>query len=136
MVGVRESRRIVGEYTLTADDFFEARKFPDAIARNNYPIDIHNRDGKGGLFLMKSGQFHEIPYRCLIPQKIDNLLVAGRCLSAEFEAQGAVRIIPNCYAMGQAAGTAAALSLKLNCTPRELPIEKLLTRLGVRNALV
>jgi hypothetical protein len=118
MIGVRESRRIVGEYVLTSQDFFEARKFEDAIARNNYPIDIHATDKKGGLYFMKEGDYHEIPYRCLVPLEVDNLLVAGRCLSADFEAQGAVRIIPNCYAMGEAAGVASTMSLRQKITPR------------------
>lgn len=118
MIGVRESRRIVGEYVLTSEDFFAARKFPDAIARNNYPIDIHTRDSNGGLHFMQAGDYHEIPYRCLIPLKIERLLVAGRCLSADFAAQGAVRIIPNCYAMGQAAGMAAAYAVQNQVLPR------------------
>lgn len=137
MIGVRESRRIVGEYVLTAEDFFEARKFADAIARNNYPIDIHAKDQNGGLFMMKAGDYHDIPYRCLIPLQIDNLLVAGRCLSADFSAQGAVRIIPNCYAMGQAAGAASALSLQAKCAPRNLPwplLEEALNKLNQTSA--
>ncbi|MBF2053537.1 MAG: FAD-dependent oxidoreductase [Candidatus Sericytochromatia bacterium] len=121
MIGVRESRRIVGEYVLTSDDFFAARKFEDAIARNNYPIDIHARDKKGGLHFMAQGDYHEIPFRCLVPLQVENLLVAGRCLSADFAAQGAVRIIPNCYAMGQAAGVAAALATQQALSPRALP---------------
>ncbi|MGE3726696.1 MAG: FAD-dependent oxidoreductase [Candidatus Sericytochromatia bacterium] len=120
MPGIRESRRIVGEYVLTSEDFFAARKFPDAVARNNYPIDIHSRDKSGGLHFMQAGDYHEIPFRCLVPLQIENLLVAGRCLSADFSAQGAVRIIPNCYAMGQAAGTAAALAVQQNVSVRTL----------------
>lgn len=120
MPGIRESRRIVGEYVLTSEDFFAARKFPDAIARNNYPIDIHSRDKSGGLHFMQAGDYHEIPYRCLVPLKLEQLLVAGRCLSADFAAQGAVRIIPNCYAMGQAAGVAAVLALQQGQSLREL----------------
>ncbi len=120
MPGVRESRRIVGEYVLTEDDFFAARKFPDAVARNNYPIDIHSRDRHGGLHFMPAGEYHEIPLRSLIPLEIEALLVAGRCLSADFAAQGAVRIIPNCYAMGQAAGLAAALCAQEGLFPRHI----------------
>lgn len=135
MIGVRESRRIVGEYVLSSEDFFAARKFPDAIARNNYPIDIHARDQSGGLHFMKAGDYHEIPYRCLIPLEIEQLLVAGRCLSADFSAQGAVRIIPNCYAMGQAAGIAAALSVQQQTSPRTLPVESLMSRLRAQDAM-
>lgn len=135
MIGIRESRRIVGEYVLTSEDFFAARKFPDAIARNNYPIDIHSRDKTGGMHFMKAGDYHEIPYRCLVPLEIDQLLVAGRCLSADFSAQGAVRIIPNCYAMGQAAGIAAALSVQQRKPPRSLDTELLIATLKRQDAL-
>lgn len=135
MIGVRESRRIVGEYVLSSEDFFAARKFPDAIARNNYPIDIHARDQKGGLHFMAAGDYHEIPFRCLVPLEIDALLVAGRCLSADFAAQGAVRIIPNCYAMGQAAGVAAALAIEHGIEPRDLPTAVLQQALKAQDAL-
>jgi hypothetical protein len=120
MLGVRESRRIVGEYVLTSEDFFAARKFEDVIARNNYPIDIHSRDENGGLHHMKAGDYHDIPFRCLIPLEVDQLLVAGRSLSADFAAQGAVRIIPNCYAMGEAAGVAAAFSVQQAISVRQV----------------
>lgn len=133
MLGVRESRRIVGEYQLSSEDFFAARKFPDAVARNNYPIDIHARDKSGGLHTMKAGDYHEIPYRCLLPLELDNLLVAGRALSADFAAQGAVRIIPNCYAMGQAAGIAAAWSARTNQPPRQLDADTLQHILATQN---
>lgn len=136
MIGVRESRRIVGEYVLTAEDFFAARKFPDAIARNNYPIDIHSRDASGGLHFMKAGDYHDIPYRSLVPLKVDQLLVAGRCLSADFSAQGAVRIIPNCYAMGQAAGIAAALSVQQGVKPRALDTSLLIETLQRQDAMI
>lgn len=125
MLGIRESRRIVGEYVLTSEDFFAARKFDDVVARNNYPIDIHSRDANGGLHHMKAGDYHDIPYRCLVPLRVDNLLVAGRALSADFAAQGAVRIIPNCYAMGEAAGTAAAFSVRTKTPVRALEYQKI-----------
>lgn len=125
MLGIRESRRIVGEYVLTSEDFFAARKFEDVVARNNYPIDIHSRDANGGLHHMKAGDYHDIPYRCLVPLHIDNLLVAGRALSADFAAQGAVRIIPNCYAMGEAAGQAAAFAVKNTLRVRDVKYEKI-----------
>ncbi|PIU45508.1 MAG: hypothetical protein COS95_03405 [Ignavibacteriales bacterium CG07_land_8_20_14_0_80_59_12] len=120
MVGVRESRRIVGEYTLTAEDVLEGRKFEDAVARNNYPIDIHRNEGEEGanLIHLPEGSYHEIPFRCLIPKKIENLLVAGRCLSATFEAQASVRIQTNCRAMGEAAAVASAISIREGKTPR------------------
>ena len=128
--GIRESRRIVGEYVLTAEDCLQPTRFPDVIARSCYPVDIHNPKGVGvTLTGLPPGEYHDIPYRCLVPLGVDNLLVAGRCLSATFEAQAAVRIEPNCRAMGEAAGIAAALCCKRGCTPRELPPEALLAAL-------
>lgn len=121
MVGVRETRRIVGEHVLTADDFFAARKFDDAIARNCYPIDLHRKDENAARLLkLPPGEYHEIPYRSLVPLVVDNLLVVGRALSASFEAQGAVRIQSNCRAMGEAAGRAMARSIREDVPPRAL----------------
>lgn len=125
LIGVRESRRIIGRYVLTEEDHQSCRKFDDAIARNRYPIDIHL--AKGGVELKKlpPDDYHEIPYRCLLPKGVDNLLVAGRCLSATFAAQSSVRIQPVCRAMGEAAGAAAALCAQEDINPQELPFEKL-----------
>lgn len=121
MVGVRESRRIVGEYVLTAQDYFSAKKFEDAISRNRYPIDIHLPTGRlPGERALGPEEYHEIPYRSIIPIKVDNLIVACRALSASFEAHGAVRIQPNMRAIGQAAGVAAALCVKKGIKPRQL----------------
>ena len=121
MVGVRESRRIVGEYVLSAQDYFNARKFEDAVSRNRYPIDIHLPTSRlPGERKLGPGEYHEIPYRSLIPVKVENLIVACRALSASFEAHGAVRIQPNMRAIGQAAGVAAALCVKKGVRPRQL----------------
>ena len=122
MVGVRETRRIHGEYCLTTEDVLSARKFADAVARSNYPVDVHRNPGEkgGGLHKIKAGDWYEVPYRCLVPLQVENFLVAGRCLSASFEAQGSVRVQSNCRAMGQAAGLAAALSLRQGVSPRGL----------------
>ncbi len=118
-VGVRETRRIVGEYVLTSDDFFAARKFDDAIARNCYPIDLHRRtETAAKLMRLPDGEYHEVPYRCLVPTTADHLLIAGRALSADFAAQGAVRIQSTCRAMGEAAARAMALSLREGIAPR------------------
>jgi hypothetical protein len=121
-VGVRESRRIIGEYVLTGEDITSGRHFSDAVVRNAYPIDIHaptthEPDVDG---FLKVGEYYEIPYRCLVPLKVEQLLVAGRCISATHEAQGSTRISPTCMALGQAAGTAAALSIKEETNPRSL----------------
>jgi hypothetical protein len=115
MVGVRETRRITGEYVLTLEDILECRTFEDAICRNHYPVDIHTPRGKllyhernGDYPYFKPDAFHEIPFRALIPQTLENLLVPGRCASATFEAQSAIRVQQNCHSMGEAAGLAAA----------------------------
>ena len=121
-LGVRESRRIVGEYTLTAEDVVNAAKFDDAIARYACWIDIHTIDPaqKPGPYSGKGpepGTSYGIPFRCLVPRGVDNLLVAGRCFSATHEAFASARMIPCCMAMGQAAGTAAAVSAAQSIQP-------------------
>lgn len=132
MVGVRESRRILGEYYLTTDDVLGAKKFPDAICRNNYPLDIHRdpKDDTPMVTHLPEGEYHEVPYRCLVPLNVENLLIAGRCLSASFEAQSSVRIQSNCRAMGEAAAVASNLSIKLAVPPRSVD------GVAVRKALI
>ncbi|MEK7432001.1 MAG: FAD-dependent oxidoreductase [Cyanobacteriota bacterium] len=125
-VGVRETRRIIGEYTMTGLDVVSARKFDDAIARGSYPIDIHDPTGSGGQMIrLKEGEYYDVPFRSLIPQNIDNLLVAGRCISATHEAQASVRITATCTAMGEAVGYASALCLQNNVKPIDLNIQEL-----------
>ena len=138
MVGIRESRRIVGDYTLTEEDYLTEARFPDAVARNSYPIDIHSTKAKGGLVMkhLPPGHYHEIPYRCLLPVGIENLLVAGRCLSATFAAQAAVRIQQNCRALGEAAGLAAVLALETGVPPRHIHTDTLRTRLNAQGAQI
>ncbi len=110
-IGIRESRRIVGAYTLTRDDVLQARHFDDAVARSAYPIDIHNPSGSGTTtHRLADGQSYEIPYRCLLPAKVERLLVAGRCISTTHEALASTRLTPTVMTLGQAAGTAAALA--------------------------
>ena len=122
-IGVRETRRIVGEYVLTRDDIWNFVKFPDTINCGAYPIDIHCPLGEVGEFPIGhfyGGNYWTIPYRSLVPLGIDNLLVAGRCLSATHEAMAAARVMANCLGTGEAAGYAAALCIKENTTPRQL----------------
>jgi hypothetical protein len=121
-VGVRESRRIMGEYVLTEEDVLGGKHFKDAVMRNSYPIDVHPPSPEEPQFdgFLKSGEYYEIPYRCLVPKKVEQLLVAGRCISATHEAQGSSRTSPACMALGQAAGTAAALSIQEETNPRLL----------------
>jgi hypothetical protein len=129
-IGVRESRRIVGEYTLTAADVLAARAFDDAVARSAYPIDIHNPGGSGTTTQrLAPGASYEIPYRCLVPVLVDDLLVAGRCISTTHEALASTRLTPTVMTLGQAAGTAAALSLREGVTPRALDPRLLRERL-------
>ena len=110
-IGIRESRRIVGRYTLTADDVLSGRHFDDAVARSAYPIDIHNPSGSGTTTKrLAPGAAYEIPYRCLVPLNREQLLVAGRCISTTHEALASTRLTPTVMTLGQAAGTAAAMA--------------------------
>ena len=144
-VGVRETRRIVGDYVFSADDVIEARKFDDAICRLAYPVDVHSGKGDGytkaeevssGPNNAPPGDWYEIPYRCLLPVGLENVLVAGRCVSSTQAGHGAIRIMPACMAMGQAAGTAAALSLDEGVTARDVKIGALIPILRSQGALV
>ena len=131
-IGIRESRKLVGEYVLTADDLIACRKFDDAIALGDYDIDIHNPEGAGtSHHFFKYGEVYTIPYRSLIPREFDNMLVAGRCLSATHEAQASVRIMPICCCMGEAAGRAMALAKKGATGTREINISELQKQLGL-----
>jgi hypothetical protein len=140
-VGIRETRRILGEYVLAYDDVVDARRFADTIALCGYRVDIHGYDGgtiynepPRGTQVRDYGSYG-MPYRCLVPRAVDGLLVAGRCVSATHEAQGSCRVIGSCMAMGQAAGLAAALSAWQGRTPRELSVPVLqnaLRRQGAR----
>ena len=133
-IGVRESRKIVGEYVLTQEDLVACTKFPDRIAAGNYDIDIHNPEGSGtSHYYFAPGTWYTIPYRSLLPLKAGNLLVAGRCISATHEAQASIRILPIVATLGQAAGVAAAVSLRAGVAPREAEvaeIQRILTREG------
>jgi hypothetical protein len=116
---VRESRRIIGEYKLTAKDVLNANRFDDVIALGTYPIDLHDPKGKGTILQkIKPGQAYHIPLRCLIPLKVDNLVVGGRCISGTHVANASYRTMPICIATGQAAGVCAAIAAKNGMTPR------------------
>ncbi|WZL81205.1 FAD-dependent oxidoreductase [Vallitaleaceae bacterium 9-2] len=109
-VGVRGSRQIVGVYTLTTDDLIKGKRFEDRITVGGYPIDIHSPEGAGtDVVKMEWGHRYYIPYRTLVNDRIDNLITVGRCVSATYEAQAALRVSPIIGAVGQAGGTAAAL---------------------------
>lgn len=121
-IGVRETRRIQGEYQLTVKDILSARKFEDTIARSTYPVDIHNPEGLGTILKrLPDGEYYDIPLRCLLPQQIDNLVVAGRCISGTHEAHSSYRVMAVSMATGQAAGVCAALAAKNQIKPRKVP---------------
>jgi hypothetical protein len=122
-LGVRETRRIRGEYTVTMDDIAKGRRFGDAIVQTMIALDCHHPGEEWEELVPPSP--YDLPYRMLVPQKIENLLVAGRCSSVDHMALAAVRKIPVCMALGQAAGTAAALSAAAGVTPRKLDIQTL-----------
>lgn len=123
-LGIRETRRIVGQYVMTREDVLSCRRFDDAIAVASYPIDIH-RPNDDGCTLEWCGDCYDIPYRSLLPQKVDNLLVAGRCISTTHEAMGAIRVMATCMAMGEAAGRAAKFSVKEAVSPLKINIHQL-----------
>ena len=123
-VGVRETRRILGEYQLTAEDVLSARKFDDAIARGSYPVDIHNPKGSGTLLKrLPPGEAYDIPLRCLLPRGTEGVLVAGRCLSGTHEAHSSYRVMPIAMATGQAAGVCAALAARKRAAPRSIDVK-------------
>ncbi|MDD6483284.1 MAG: FAD-dependent oxidoreductase [Clostridiales bacterium] len=136
-IGVRESRMIDGLYTLTQEDLKSCTKFSDGIAACNYDIDIHSPDGSGtSHYYFEEGTYYTIPYRCLVPQGISNLLVAGRCISGTHEAQASYRIMPVCCTLGEAAGTAAALALNNGCHAAEVDTDKLRELLTKNGAFI
>ena len=168
MMGVRESRRVIGEYVLTAEDIAHLRKFDDVICISTHGYDVHNYDGPGNIkwaemeidgrtqyvicnaggfgattpppngmpvvnvrgesmenAVFETNGYYDIPYRCLVPEKLDNLLVAGRNLSSDVNAQSGSRLILACLNMGEAAGTAMAISLAENIRPRDVNVKAL-----------
>lgn len=118
LLGIRETRRIIGDYMLTLDDFLTLRSFPDEICRNCYFIDVHHKraeigtekEDAGTAIHLGRGESHGIPYRCLTPRGLTNVLVAGRCISTTREVQGSTRVMPVCLCMGEAAGVAAHMA--------------------------
>ena len=137
-VGVRDSRRIVGDYTLTKEDVLSGRKFEDGIGRYGSVVDVHDKDGKQSLMLAEvggSGWFH-VPFRVLVPAGIRNLLVAGRCISADYVAQGCTRSQAACMMTGQATGTAAALAIQAGIEPRAVDMKRLQATLAAQNQLI
>jgi len=137
VIGVRSSRQIKGIFTLTKNDILNCTRFRDVIAHSGYPIDIHNPAGEGtsdkGL---KWGDMYSIPYRCLINDKINNLVTVGRCISATFEAQAAIRTTPTAGAIGHAGGVAASIAAKRDISLRAVDISELQHALTDQDAYI
>lgn len=135
-VGVRGSQQLVGCCTLTAEDILSCRVFEDRIAHSAYPIDIHNPKGEGtdSTFVSRKGTYYSIPYSIMVCPQINNLIVTGRCVSATFEAQAAIRTTPTVGAMGQAAGVAAAMAAAAEGNTREVNIKALQQKLADQGA--
>ncbi len=143
LLGIRESRRIMGDYVLTGEDFLARASFPDEIGRYAYPVDIHaKKPDKAAYDAFEKeyrtlryhiGESYGIPYRALIPQGLTNVLVAGRCISTDRQMQASVRVMPGCFITGQAAGVAAALAVEIGGNVRAISIDRLrenLRRIG------
>ncbi len=123
-LGIRETRRIVGNYVMTREDILGCRRFDDAIAMGSYPVDLHSPTDED-CTLEWCGDCYDIPYRSLVPRRIDNLLVAGRCISATHEAHAAIRVMSTCMAMGEAAGAAAAMACEEQIMPSVIDVARL-----------
>lgn len=128
-VGVRETYQIEGMYTLTEDDLTAGRRFADVVAQTNYEIDIHSPDGKKTTD-ERGVSGYDIPYRCMVPVRVKGLLVAGRSISATHVAMSSMRVQATCYALGQAAGIAAACAIEDGAPLDCIPIPELHRRLG------
>lgn len=135
-IGVRETRRVYGDYRLTRDDVLAARQFDDQVALCGAPIEDHHAGSDTKWVYLPEGEAVGIPYRALLPARAQNVLVAGRCFSATHDAHASVRSMAQCMAMGQAAGTAAALSVSMGVTPRDLPFDVLADRLRRDRAIL
>jgi hypothetical protein len=133
MLGVRETRRILGDYVLTGGDVLEGERFADEVLLGGYHVDIHSPVDGTTVNLVPEGAYG-IPYRCLLPRGVGNLLVGGRCISATHEGQAATRVMVTCMAMGEAAGCAAAMAVAGSITPREVDTDALRDRLRAQGA--
>ena len=139
MLGLRETRRIFGDTILCQADFLQRAVFEDEIGRYNYPVDIHASKPDQAAYAQfeeefarlryQKGESYGIPYRILTPRGLDNVLVAGRCVSTDRSLQGSIRVMPGCYITGQAAGVAAAIAVEKNTTTRGFAVQELQQRL-------
>jgi hypothetical protein len=129
-IGIRETRRISGEYQLTEQDILGCRDFADAIGVNGWPVEAHVKGDVKFVFTPPGSRgYNQIPYRIIVPKQIDNLFVVGRCASMSHEGQSSARVSGACFVMGQAAGTAADLALRDRVAPRAIDVPELQRRL-------
>ncbi len=137
VLGVRESRHIEGKYKITVSDISEGIKFPDRIAAYAFGMDVHPRTAEmSGNFKIKSANVYYIPYRSMLPQGCDNLLVAGKTISCESQAAGGLRVMPCAMAMGQAAGAAISVARERGVALDEIPINELQALLVQHGAIL
>ena len=137
VLGVRESRHIEGKYKITVADVSEGTKFEDRIATYGFGMDVHPRnETMSGNFKIEVAKKYYIPYRALIPEGCDNLVVAGKTISSESQAAGGFRCMPAAMAMGQAAGIAVAMAIESGTTPFEINVKELQNRLRARGAIL
>jgi hypothetical protein len=144
LMGVRESRRIMGDYVLNLDDYLRRAVFDDEIGRHAYNIDLHPSKADVEIAVaarkdfdtlrLKDGESYGIPYRVLTPRGLKNVLVAGRCVSTDRKVQGAIRVMPGCYITGQAAGVAAAMAVQAEADTRAIDVRDLQARLKALGA--
>lgn len=133
-VGVRETHQIEGRYTLTEEDLTGGRRFEDVVAQTNYEIDIHNPTG-GASTDERKLEGYDIPYRCMLPADVEGLIVAGRSISATHVAMSSMRVQATCYALGQAAGVAAALAIESDVPVADISIPRLHERLAAQGVV-
>ena len=135
-IGIRGSRQLVGKHTLSAQEVMERKEFESVVAHSSYPIDIHNPKGEGtaSTFISTPGTYYSIPYEVMVCDEVSNLLVTGRCVSASFEAQAAIRTTPTVGALGHACGVAAAMAAQTDTDTRKVNCKELQKKLKIQNA--
>ena len=137
VLGVRESRHIEGHYKMTISDVSEGVKFEDRIAAYAFGMDVHSRTPQEhGNFKIPTANVYYIPYRSMLPQGCENLLVAGKTISCQSQAAGGMRVMPCAMAIGQAAGAAAAQAVRKKCVPAEISVTELQTTLLDHGAIL
>jgi hypothetical protein len=136
-IGVRESRRVVGIDYIGVEAFEQAKKYPDAIAKVRYPIDIHNPNGSGTVIKhLAENDWYEIPYGCIVAKDVSNLLVGGRPISVDHALHSSMRVMPPACSVGQAAGVAAAMSVEQHISPQKLDGDKVREKLKEMGAML